>query len=464
MELETPRRSLQVPAAVAEPERTGRAAPGPRGRRQLGSLLEVRRDRIEFVTRCRREFGDVVHFRMGGRHLFLISSPEAARQVLVTEARHFTIGPGLEEARPLLGSGLLTADGAPWATMRRRLHGAFDRSGLAAFGAAVVAAADARIATWSAGQTIDLSRETPRLALDILGRTLVRGDLAARADTIATAVHHFGQWSMARMASLLKLPIGWPGPRSRRARRAVQALEGVIAELLAERRGQNPAAVPDIVDILLAGEPALSDRQVRDELATMLVAGHETTACGLFWILAELAARPAVAEVLRAEIGAVLGGAPPTSDDLSRLPALTAFVDEVLRLYPPVWLLPRRAAAATVVSGFAVPLGADVLISVFGLHRHPDHWPQPDELRPERFRSATELRPEQAYLPFGWGARACLGRAYGRLELVLASARLLQRVVFSAPNPWPVGFEALLTLQPDRPVTVRVSFPEGTGC
>lgn len=453
--------SLQpYPSSLGEGE-VGRAAPGPRGRRLLGSISEVRRDRIGFITHAQRDFGDVVHFRMGGRHLFLVSSPEPARHVLLTHQSNYRIGLGLEEARPLLGGGLLTADGEPWATMRRRLHGAFDREGLAAFGAAIVASTDARIRKWRDGETIELTRETPRLALDILGRTLLRADLASRADLIASAVHLFGQWSLARMASLVKLPLGWPGRRSRAASRAVRELEVVIAELVAERRRLGPSpGPPDTLDLLLAGEPPLSERQIRDEVATLLVAGHETTACGLLWTLAELAARPALAAEVADEVTRVLGDEAPTTADLSRLPLTGAVVDEVLRLYPPVWMLPRRAIAADMIGGHPVPAGAEVLISVFGIQRHPRHWPEPDELRPERFLVPGSDRPDNAYLPFGWGPRACLGRAFGRLEMVLATARLAQQVELSAPSPWPVGFEALLTLQPAQPVTVRVRHRE----
>lgn len=459
MELGTPLRpSIQTLAASAGEDEPRRAAPGPRGRRLLGSLAEVRRDRIAFITHAQRDFGDVVHFRMGGRQLFLISSPEPARQVLLTNHRNYRIGPGLEEARPLLGGGLLTADGEPWATMRRRLHSAFDREGLTAFGAAVVVATDERVRTWRDGETIDLTLETPRLALDVFGRTLLRADLGARADCIADSVHRFGQWSLARMASWVKLPLGWPGPRSRGARRAVRDLERVIAELVAARRAEAPRpGPPDTLDLLLAGDPPLTETQIRDEVATLLVAGHETTACGLLWTMAELAARPLLAARVAAEVAQELGDEPPTTADLARLPLTAAVVDEVLRLYPPVWMLPRRALQADAVAGYAIPAGAEVLISVYGLQRHPDHWPEPDELRPERFLLAPGAdRPDHAYLPFGWGPRACLGRAFGRLELVLATARLAQLVELTAPAPWPVGLEALLTLQPARSVHVRV--------
>jgi enediyne biosynthesis protein E7 len=437
--------------------------PGPRGHRVLGCLFEVRRDRIGFVDRLIAEHGSIVSFRMPGRCLVLLAEPEAIRRVLVTNQRNYHKGLGLQEARPLFGEGLLTADGATWSADRKAVQRAFDRQHLEPF-AGVVQDEVGRLVTRWRGRAahLDAGLEATRFALAVLGRTFLAGgtdaDLGQHAETIERDLLTLARWAMNRMAAPIQLSLGTPLPSYRRARQALDRLEAVIAPLLASGaagRG-GPMAIAGLLGD--AAEPP-STRRLRDQLLTFLVAGHETTASSLTWLLLLLARHPEAQEAVSAELEAELGGRPATVADLPRLRWLGAAVDEALRLYPAVWMISRKAQAEDSVAGYRIPKGADLLVSVYALHRSPEHWQAPAEFRPERFLAGGEL---PAFLPFGLGMRACIGRAFGRLELQLALAGILQAFRLGTRDHAPMPLEPLLTLRPGRPVELQLeALPPG---
>ncbi len=425
------------------------AAPGPRGRRLLGSLLDVRRDRLRFVLRITRDYGDIVRFQMGPRHLFLLNHPDYFHHVLHRNAKNYRKGLGLTHAAPLFGQGLLTSDGDLWTKERRLLRQAFHRDRLESHAEEMVAASEEMLERWqdeaAAGNPIDVSREMARLTLDILGRTVLGVDLSAKADTLIAHFEVMSRWAMDQMASLLEIPLRFPTPANLRARRSLQKLDELVGEMIAERR-QQPIANSDVLDLLLSSDPPLDEKLIRDEIMTLLVAGHETGAAVLSWMWHLLAQRPEVRRRLDDELAEVLGGRPPTMADIPRLETTRAVIEETMRLYPPVWLLPRRAVDEDEIGGYPVPAGSDVLLSVYSLHRHPEFWEAPEEFRPERF--APEAARSAAYLPFGGGPRACLGRFFGQLEITLVAATVAQEIALESLPGHSVEAEPLLTLSP----------------
>ncbi|HEX2253544.1 MAG TPA: cytochrome P450 [Thermoanaerobaculia bacterium] len=444
------------------------APPGPRGRRLLGSLLAVRRDKIRFVERAFREHGDVVGFSMGpGRRLILIHHPEGVRHVLREREPGFVKGIGYREAEPLLGAGLLTAEGAAWRGQRDRMRVAFRRSAMTSYAAVMGGAAVDLAERWrgaaEAGETVDLAAEATRYTLEVLGRTLFGCDLAGRAGAITHDLDRVVRWAMRRMTGVVRPPLGLPTPANLACRRSLARLARLADELVAEARAGGGSALP------------WSDGpERRDEVLTLLLAGHETTAVSLAWTCHLLAWHPEAREEVEAEARAVLAGRAPGFDDLPHLPAARAAVEEAIRLYPPVWMITRRALADDEVMGYRVPRGADLLVSVYTLHRHPAFWSDPEAFRPQRFRGGPP-RPAGSYIPFGHGPRACLGSAFGLMEATLAVAALAGRWRLEpAPGPahgaWspggreasprtgsvpPVALDALLTLHPRGPLPVR---------
>lgn len=435
--------------AGSSPARPERVAPGPSGRRLLGSLLEVRRDRLRFVTEAARAYGDLVCFRMGPKRLYLINGPDYARHVLCDSAANYEKGLGLAEAEPLLGKGLLTSEGDLWAAQRRLLQAAFHAGRIDAYCGSMVSAAAARAETWrrpDRAEALDVAQEMVQLTIDILGRTLFGVDLKERAAEISEDLAVLTRWAMSRMASLLPLPLGAPTPRNFRARRALRRLEALVERMI---RGRD-AGGGDLLSLLAAnGARPADDRQMRDEVMTLLLAGHETTAATLAWTWYELARNPEAARRVRAEADEVLVGRAATAEDVPRLAYTRAVVDEVLRLYPPVWLLPRRAREDDVIDGYAIPARSDVLVCLYTLHRHPAYWEDGDAFDPSRFapgRSAA--RVACSYIPFGTGPRTCLGGRFGMTEVILVVATIAQRYNLELARGARIEAQASLTLHP----------------
>jgi cytochrome P450 len=433
--------------------RRDRLVPGPSGRRLLGSLLEVRRDRLRFVTEAAREYGGLVCFRMGPKRLFLINHPDYARHVLCDRAANYEKGLGLAEAEPLLGKGLLTSEGGLWAAQRRLLQTAFHAGRIDEYCGTMVSAAAAHVEGWQRterAEPLDVAREMVHLTLDILGRTLFRVELKERAAEVSEDLATLTRWAMSQMASLLPIPLGAPTPRNLRVRSALRRLESLVAEMMSGRETGGGG----LLSLLAAqresnGERPADDRQMRDELMTLLLAGHETTAATLAWTWYELACNPEAASRVGAEVDEVLAGRPATAEDVPRLAYTRAVVDEVLRLYPPVWLLPRRAREDDVIDGYAIPARSDVLVCLYTLQRHPAFWDDPDAFDPSRFEPGrSAARHPGSYIPFGAGPRTCIGGRFGMAEVILVVATVAQRYRLELAPGARVEAQASLTLHP----------------
>ena len=401
-----------------------------------------------FVLRVTRTYGDFVHFRIGRRSLFLVNDPAAAHLVLLDESKSFCKGSGLSEARVFLGDGLLTSEGDLWAAQRREVQHLFHAHRLPALSRLIVAAAEDLVDRWqasqAAGERVDVGREMEVLALDVLGRTLLRGDLRGEPD-LGESLASVQRWAMRRMAS----PWGLPVAGGFGARKALRRLQGVADRLIAEHRGGPPPdGTEDLLDLMLAGGRRTDARTLRGEVITLLLAGHDTSASALAWIWVLLASHPDVRDRLEAELSVVLGGRQPALADLPRLIYTRMVVQESLRLFPPVWMLPRRALRDLEIAGYWVAAGSEVLISPYALHRHPLFWESPESFRPERFEPGGRGHSEMAYLPFGHGPRTCLGSGFAMLEMILVLAATAQRFRLEPAPGFRAEPEPLLSLRP----------------
>ena len=415
----------------------------------------IRRAPHEFLAAVAARHGGTAALPLPRTPVLVLTDPHGVRRVLVDNARGY--GKGTVQYRALAGvtgPGLLASDGGTWRRHRRVAQPAFHHGSLDAVAAHAVDAARRLVAEVDAlppGRPLEVLGATSRTSLEVVGHTLAAADLSGVAERLVETVGAALEVVVARAAS--PVPGRWPTPARRRLRRLVAEIDEVCARIVAQRRAagrlDDPAAPPeDLVGLMLAA--GMDEREVRDELVTFVVAGHETVASSLTWTLDLLARHPHVQQRLHAELAGVLGapGAArePGWDDLRRLPYTRAVVDESLRLYPPAWVVTRQALADDVVAGVAVPAGTLVVISTWALHRHPDVWARPEEFRPERFLDGT--RREVGYVPFGAGPRLCIGRDLALVEEVLVLATLLRgHVVRPAPGPRP-AVEALVSLRP----------------
>ncbi|MCB9698697.1 MAG: cytochrome P450 [Alphaproteobacteria bacterium] len=426
-----------------------------RSRSLLGHLSAVRADPVALFSRARAS-GDAVRVRVGHRVVWFVFEPALVEQVLVEDGRSWTKDtPGYRTLRHIIGDGLITSQGEVWRSHRRIANPAFHARTLEGF----VGVVD-RVARELAGRLAgvagrrDLGPDLARAVLEMTGLTLFSQDISAEADQIGahltTALAHFDR--------LVQGGIPWLPTRSNRAfHAAVRGLDRVVDGLIAARHGQEPQ--PDLLGAWMAARDddggALSDRGLRDEVKTLLVAGHETTAAALSWVLLLLARHPGVQAAVRDEAERVVGDRTLVPADLGRLPVLDAVVRETLRLYPPVWNFSRCSAKTQPLGRYTVPAGTWVYTSAYAVHRHPAYWADPDAFRPERW-SRGDAVPRGAWFPFGLGQRKCLGDRLALFQLAALVTHLLRRVELLPADDRSLQPEARLTLRPRGGVVLNV--------
>ncbi|WP_298820480.1 cytochrome P450 [Chloroflexus sp.] len=432
--------------------------PSPRAIRHLQQL---RRDPLTLLSTLSTR-GDLVPFRAGPEQMLLVNHPALIREVLVTQHRAFVKGRVLERTKRLLGEGLLTSEGEMHLRQRRLIQPAFHRQRIAAYGSAMVAAAEARGARWRHGAILDISREMQAITLQVVGATLFSANTAADADEVFAAMH-----DLVAMFDLAILPFAdWlmalPLPMARRFQRVKERLDAIIYRIIAERRA-DPHDRGDLLSLLLTAVDhqgdgyRMTDTQLRDELLTIFLAGHETTANAITWALYLIAWHPAIAETLQAELATALGDRVPTVADLPALRYTEWLFAEALRLYPPAWLIGRRAIAPVTIGDVRVAPDTIVLMSPWLIHHDPRFFPDPYRCDPLRHTPAAQAdRPKFAFFPFGGGPRNCIGEPFAWMEGVLVLATLLQRWRFLPVPDHPVVLQTGITLRPRYGMQLRL--------
>lgn len=435
----------------------GRRPPGPPRTDTLSLLARMASDRLAVMTGAAVAYGDAVRLPLGPKTLYFFNHPDHVRRVLTDNSSNYHKGIGLVHARRALGNGLLTSEGALWQSQRKVIQPVFQARRVSRQ-VGVVAEEALRLADRlgraAHSGPVDIRQEMTALTLGVLGRSLLDADLGAY-ESIGEAFEVVQDQAMFEMMSLSSVPSWIPLPLQLRFRRARRELDRIVAALAEERRtqpagdGTRDDVLSRLIDATAAeDDPAVRRDRMRDELVTLLLAGHDTTASTLSWALYLLDRHPEVADRVRAEIDGVLGDRPPTFEDLHRLGYTSMVLQEVMRLYPAVWLLPRKALAEDEVGGFRVPAGADVVLCPYTLHRHPAFWDAPDRFDPERFAKGRSAgRHRYSYVPFGAGPRVCVGSGLGMLEATVVLAVLLRRLRLSVPTGHRVRAEPMLTLR-----------------
>ncbi len=440
--------------------------PGPKGRFLGGNLEELRRDPLGLYGRCARDFGDFSTMRFGFRRVYLINHPDLVESVLVTNARNFIKHYGLKMNRLLLGDGLLTNEGDSWLRQRRLIQPLFHRDRLAGYGTVMVELAEKLAASWRDGETRDLHADMTRLTLEIIARALFGTGLPEKAAEIKNVLEVVGRSFNRRLASYFVLPESIPTPANLHTRRAVRRLDEVLYDLIRRRReagGQN-----DLLSILLEARhedgSRMTDRQLRDEAMTLFLAGHDTTALTLSWGWYLLGQNPDVYDALQTEVRGVLGGRSPTPADLPHLAYTQRTVLEIMRLYPPAYMLGRQAVAPCELGGYSLPAKATVLMSQWLLHRDARWFDEPERFRPDRWADGLAKRlPKFAYFPFGGGPRQCIGNSFALMEAELVLATLAQRCRLTLAEGPPVLPLPGLTLKPSRGIEAVVHVTPSRG-
>jgi cytochrome P450 len=427
----------------------------------FGHLLDLRRDRIGFQHRAARA-GDVVPMRLGLFRAVMISSPEVAYEVLVAQNDAFVKSQGLSIfARPLLGNGLLTSERDFHRKQRRMIAPVFVQKRIAGYAAAMVDRAQASAARMRARPRVDVAPEVMRATLEIVGKTLFDADVGFEASDVGAALTLAMENMIRSISSLVPIPPQVPSPGNRRARRAVGRLDRVVFGLIDERR-KGAHEKEDLLSLLLAARDedgsGMDDAQLRDEAMTIFLAGHETTANAVAWALYLLSRNPHVRDALEREVDTVLGKRPARYEDLRSLPFALQVLKEAMRLYPPAYVLGRRATREVDLLGYRVRKNDILIVNIAGIHRRAELFPEPDRFDPDRFIPEREKAlPRYAYLPFGAGPRVCIGNHFALMEGQLLLATYAQHVRLDVEDPRDVGVEPLITLRPKGPLRARVT-------
>ena len=435
---------------------------GPRGRPLVGNIGEFNRDQLGFYTRCVREYGDVVPVRLGSARGLMVYHPDAIEEVLVTRNRDFVKSRGVRLFKALIGDGLFVSEGELWLRQRRLMQPAFHRQRIAAYGEIMAAFAARHVAGWRPGAILDMQDEMMRITRDIVAKTLFDAEVAEDARAITDASEIVMEFFGERLRSLLALvPLWLPTPANLRAHRAIRRLDAVVFRMIADRR-RSPGDRGDLLSLLLQAQDAddgsrMSDRQVRDEVMTLFLAGHETTAVALSWTWYLLAQHPEVEARLADELRTALDGRAPTVADLPALRYPEMVVTEAMRLYPPAYGLGREAVRPTSVAGHPIPAGLIVIAPTWAVHRDPRWFAEPDAFRPERWAGdAVRRLPRFAYFPFGGGPRQCIGNTFAIMEAVLILATIAQRFRLALVPGQQVTPVPYVTLRPEPGIRMRV--------
>ena len=439
--------------------RSSNQPPGPRARYPWQFLVTLATDKLALFGGMARN-GDVSQITIGPQRVALLSHPDDIQTMLVTKQRSFVKGRALEVSKVLLGEGLLTSEGEQHLRQRRLIQPAFHRDRLASYGDGMTTLAERQQRSWQPNEQLDIHEEMMRVTLAIAGRTLFDADVEGDAHDVAEALElslRMFNHAILPMGALFELaPIPWV----RELHRARRRMDALIHRLIVERRAEERDR-GDLLSMLInardgeGDHTGMSDRQLRDELITLMLAAHETTANALTWTWYLLSEHPAVESALHAELASVLGGRAPTAADVPALSYTRQVLAESMRLFPPAWAVERRAIEDVEIGGYTIAKGTVVLACQYFVHRDPRWWSHPEQFRPERWEETARDRPRFAYFPFGAGTRICIGEHFAWMEGILVLATIAQRWRLRYESAAPPVPQPLVTLRPKNGMPMR---------
>jgi len=416
---------------------TSRPPPtGPSGKFGVRNLVRFVRGNLPWLQSLATEHGDIVRMRMLGSWWFIVSHPDDIERMLVKDARVMRRDSAIEIVRRVLGRGLLTSDGDLWKRQRKLMSQAFTPKRIAEYATAMVRVGDAALGRWRDGATTNLHQEMSRLTMEVVADVLFGASMdATDVETVSGAMEVANEFFSGSPEAMLKIPKWVPTPRNVGMNRAVAALDRIVYDIIAKRReglGGSPEPRSDLLGTLLAARDddgaGMSDIQLRDEVMTLFLAGHETTSLTLAHALYLVSLNPEIEQRLSDEITKVLGGRLPKAEDARSLPLTEWVLKETMRLYPPAWSTGRETTEPYEIRGHKIPVGSQLMASQWIVHRDARWYPDPERFDPDRWspERAKDI-PRYAYFPFGGGPRVCIGNHFAMMEATLLLAMVVQR-------------------------------------
>lgn len=438
---------------------TAAVPPGPKGHFLVGSLPEIRRDELDYLSRIVREYGDVVYVRVVNHPCYVLSHPRDIEYVLMGNYTNFKKSVFLRESKALFGEGLLTSDGGFWLRQRRMLQPAFHHDRMAGYSRVMVEHTERMLAGWQDGETRDIFQDMVNLTLEIIAQVLFGSTIASETRQIADALRVFFEQFDERFG-LYAIPEWVPTPGNLRYRMAIGRLDEILRRVIEYRRSssqESPSVLATTLRVQDEDGSRMTERQLRDEMMTLFFTGHETTALALSWTWYLLAQHPEIAQRVAEEVDRVVGDRTPAFEDIPEMHLVDGVVKESLRLYPPAYGVVREALSDCEIGGYPIPAGATLAMFQWVVHRDARYFDRPDDFIPERWtEDFTKGLPKCAYFPFGVGPRVCIGNTFALAELPLLVAMIARRYQFTLVPGHPVLLSPSLTLRPRKGIKVTL--------
>ena len=449
--------------------------PGPRGRTLLNDLQQMQTNPLFLLYKNSQQYGDFIYYPLRIMNVFLVNHPDAIQHILQLNHRNYskeTFQYNLLSS--ITGKGLLTSDGEFWLRQRRLIQPAFHRNRITGFSNLIIETTQSMLERWDrlsrTGKPLDIDTEMMQLTLAIVGKALFGIDLTDQASELSKAALTVLDYIVHRARHPISLPPGFPTTRNREFKSALNKLDKAVISIINHRRmteksRSSTEGREDLLDRLLEARDeqsgvGMTDQQLRDEMITLLIAGHETVASALIWTWYLLSQNPSAADQLHLELAQVLGGRVPAADDLPNLPYTRMVFEEALRLYPPAWMISRKALSEDKINcgeTYIIPANALVIISPYIIQRHPTYWESPETFNPVRFTpEKMASQPHFTFIPFGGGPRLCIGDSFARFEAQLIIASIAQRFHLELLDSPPIEAEPLVTLRPKHGLSMRI--------
>jgi cytochrome P450 len=437
--------------------------PGPFGHPLFGNLKDLKLHVLEFFSELQENYGDISTIRFSIRKVSYVQSPDFIQHILQENNRNYTKSLRYEQLKYLLGNGLLTSEGEYWLRQRRMIQPAFHKQKLMILCDEMVKCTQESIDEIAKknGEEINIAQEMMALTLQIVGKTLLNADVKSEAKNVGNALSFLLKAVNRRARTPVLLPLWVPTPQHIKIKKAVNEINQVLDKVFEDRRN-NPSERYDLLSMMMEATYEdtglqMENKQLRDEVMTLFVAGHETTANALSWTLYLLARYPDELEKCKKEIETVLQGANPTFEMLHELKYLSMVLEESLRMYPPAWIIGRKAIQTDEIGGYKIAPNHNVMISPYALHRDKRFWDEPNKFNPLRFLpDEVKKRPKFAYLPFGGGPRLCIGNNFAIMEMQIVLAMLIQQLNFKLVKNKKVVAEPLITLRPASGIWMKL--------
>jgi len=452
---------------------SGKKVPAAKGLPLIGQSLKVAKDPLHLLRELSQQYGDVVKVRLGLKDFYLLQTPAAARHVLQGNVRNYYKPGAAKLMKKVLGDGLATSNGELWLRQRRLIQPAFHRQRLTHFFDILQREISFLVKEWKENEIqkpVDVSKAFLRLTLNNLNKALFGAGVEGSMEEIAHVLRTMLDFSSGNAKALIKVPLSVPTKNNLRFRKAEEQFEKIIYGFIEQREKEQKkdASIQhdDLLQLLLtayddASHTTMTAKQLRDEITTIFMAGHETTSQTLSWIFYRLALQPDIYSKAKEEAERIEGGV-ITLDTLQQLTYIRALVEEAMRFYPPVWIIARKAEAADNISGYYLPAGATVLINVYGMHHHPAYWKEPEAFDPSHFcNEVQEGLPAFLYLPFGGGQRLCIGQHFAMMVMQTVVVRLVEQFRFLVPKNFVPKIDANLTLRAKESIQLFIQQTNG---